>query len=69
MSSGSVIWLDGSGVNYSNWLSESMLETGCGYINTDSGFHWKTTSNCSQEFYFICEFGEFYGIFLYRIFK
>uniref|UniRef100_A0A8C2DZG6 Polycystic kidney disease 1 like 2b n=1 Tax=Cyprinus carpio TaxID=7962 RepID=A0A8C2DZG6_CYPCA len=55
---GGSIWLDGSDVIYSNWLSESMLETGCGYINTDSGFHWKTTSNCSQEFYFICEFEQ-----------
>ncbi|XP_016090515.1 polycystic kidney disease protein 1-like 2 [Sinocyclocheilus grahami] len=53
---GGLIWLDGSDVIYSNWLSESMLDTGCGYINTDSGFHWKTASNCSQEFYFICEF-------------
>ncbi|XP_051552576.1 polycystic kidney disease protein 1-like 2 [Myxocyprinus asiaticus] len=49
------IWLDGSDVMYSNWLSESILNTGCGYIDTDSGFHWKT-SNCSKEFYFICEF-------------
>uniref|UniRef100_A0A8C1Y1J9 Polycystic kidney disease 1 like 2b n=1 Tax=Cyprinus carpio TaxID=7962 RepID=A0A8C1Y1J9_CYPCA len=55
---GGSIWLDSSDVIYSNWLSESMLETGCGYINTDSGFHWKTTSNCSQEFYFICEFEQ-----------
>ncbi|XP_026072633.1 polycystic kidney disease protein 1-like 2 [Carassius auratus] len=55
-SQGVLIWLDGSDVSYSNWLSEAMLETGYGYINTDSGFHWKTTSNSSQEFYFICEF-------------
>ncbi|KAK7169828.1 hypothetical protein R3I94_000154 [Phoxinus phoxinus] len=50
------IWLDGSDVGYSNWLSEPRLETGCGHINTHSGFHWKITSNCSQEYYFICEF-------------
>ncbi|XP_059361535.1 polycystin-1-like protein 2 [Carassius carassius] len=53
---GVLIWLDGSDVSYSNWLSEAMLETGYGYINTDSGFHWKTTSNSSQQFNFICEF-------------
>ncbi|XP_050970426.1 polycystic kidney disease protein 1-like 2 [Labeo rohita] len=53
---GGLIWLDGSDVIYSNWLNESMLETGCSYINTDSEFHWKSTSNCSQEYYFICEF-------------
>lgn len=64
MSSEGLMWLDGSDVTYSNWLSEPMLETGCGHINTDSGLHWKMTSNCSQEFYFICEFGEFYAFFL-----
>ncbi|XP_048041522.1 LOW QUALITY PROTEIN: polycystic kidney disease protein 1-like 2 [Megalobrama amblycephala] len=51
-----LIWLDGSDVIYLNWLSEPMLESDCGHINTDSGLHWKMTSNCSQEFYFVCEF-------------
>jgi len=69
MSSDGLIWLDGSDVVYSNWLSEPRLETGCGHINTHSGFHWKISSNCSQEYYFICEFGEFYAFFLfYKIF-
>ncbi|XDV17483.1 hypothetical protein PO909_023332 [Leuciscus waleckii] len=48
--------LDTEDVVYSNWPSEPKLETGCGHINTHSGFHWKITSNCSQEYYFICEF-------------
>lgn len=65
MSSDGLIWLDGSDVVYSNWPSEPKLETGCGHINTHSGFHWKITSNCSQEYYFICEFGEFYTFFLF----
>ncbi|XP_077057922.1 polycystin-1-like protein 2 [Siphateles boraxobius] len=51
-----LIWLDGSDVIYSNWLSEPRPETGCGHINTHSGSHWKIKSNCSQEYYFICEF-------------
>ncbi|XP_073715481.1 polycystin-1-like protein 2 isoform X1 [Misgurnus anguillicaudatus] len=49
-------WLDGSDVIYSNWIREPVLDTGCGYISTDSGSQWMMTSNCSQEFYFICEF-------------
>ncbi|KAK2914329.1 hypothetical protein Q8A67_002728 [Cirrhinus molitorella] len=56
LTQGGLVWLDGSNMICSNWLSDLMLDTGCGYINTDSGFHWRTTSNCSQEFYFICEF-------------
>ncbi|XP_056121756.1 polycystic kidney disease protein 1-like 2 [Rhinichthys klamathensis goyatoka] len=51
-----LIWLDGTDVVYSNWLSEPRLETGCGHINTHSGLHWMISSNCSQEYYFICEF-------------
>ncbi|XP_067303965.1 polycystin-1-like protein 2 [Pseudorasbora parva] len=51
-----LIWLDGSDVMDLDWLSEPMLETGCGHINTHSGFNWKITTNCSQEYYFICEF-------------
>ncbi|XP_056318345.1 polycystic kidney disease protein 1-like 2 [Danio aesculapii] len=51
-----LVWLDGSDVIYSNWFSGSRFNTGCGFIHTDSGFLWKTTSNCSQELPFICEF-------------
>uniref|UniRef100_A0AAY5EL93 Polycystic kidney disease 1 like 2a n=1 Tax=Electrophorus electricus TaxID=8005 RepID=A0AAY5EL93_ELEEL len=48
-------WLDGTNVSYSNWLGEPVADAECGYIST-SGFQWGTTSNCSQGFYFICQF-------------
>ncbi|XP_076879412.1 polycystin-1-like protein 2 [Brachyhypopomus gauderio] len=48
-------WLDGSNVSYSNWLGDPVPDTDCGYISA-SGFQWVTTTNCSQEFYFICQF-------------
>ncbi|XP_057193053.1 polycystic kidney disease protein 1-like 2 isoform X3 [Triplophysa rosa] len=53
---GGIRWLDGSDVIYSNWISKPVLETGCGYISTDSNSHWKMTSDCNKEFYFVCEF-------------
>lgn len=57
MFSGPLSWLDGSDVSYSNWLQEPLLNASCGYIKRDSGFQWESASNCSQELYFICEFG------------
>ncbi|XP_053369297.1 polycystic kidney disease protein 1-like 2 [Clarias gariepinus] len=53
---GSLSWLDGSDVSYSNWLREPELGDACGYIVKKSGFQWASTQNCSQEFHFICEF-------------
>ncbi|XP_062869468.1 polycystin-1-like protein 2 [Trichomycterus rosablanca] len=55
-SEGPVSWLDGSHVSFSNWHNEPILDKGCGYMMKDSGFQWVTTSNCSQQFFFICEF-------------
>ncbi|XP_072517247.1 polycystin-1-like protein 2 [Salminus brasiliensis] len=52
----SLSWLDGTDVSYSNWLGEAFPGAGCGYISKHSGFQWETTSNCSQEFSFICQF-------------
>ncbi|XP_056621432.1 polycystic kidney disease protein 1-like 2 [Triplophysa dalaica] len=49
-------WLDGSDVSFSSWLSEPAQNASCGCIMRDSGFQWETTTNCSQELYFICEF-------------
>lgn len=54
---GSLSWLDGSDVSYSNWLREPEIGEACGYILKESGFQWASTKNCSQEFHFICEFG------------
>ncbi|MCI4383146.1 hypothetical protein PGIGA_G00023010 [Pangasianodon gigas] len=53
---GSLSWLDGSDVSYSNWLREPELGEACGYIVKKSGFQWASTKNCSQELQFICEF-------------
>ncbi|XP_058257289.1 polycystin-1-like protein 2 [Hemibagrus wyckioides] len=53
---GSLSWLDGSDVSYSNWLREPELGEACGYILKQSGFQWASTKNCSQELNFICEF-------------
>ncbi|KAA0723782.1 Polycystic kidney disease protein 1-like 2 PC1-like 2 protein [Triplophysa tibetana] len=53
---GGINWLDGSDVIYSNWISKPVLETGCGYISTDSNSQWKMTRDCDSEFSFMCEF-------------
>ncbi|XP_037401328.1 polycystic kidney disease protein 1-like 2 [Pygocentrus nattereri] len=53
---GPLSWLDGSDMSYSNWLGDPIPGAGCGYISKDSGFRWGTSSNCSQEFHFICQF-------------
>lgn len=62
--SGPLSWLDGSDVSYSNWLHEPWLNASCSYIRRDSGFQWETTTNCSQELFFICEFG--WSLSLYK---
>lgn len=54
---GSLSWLDGSDVTYSNWLREPEVGETCGYILKKSGFQWASAENCSQELHFICEFG------------
>ncbi|KAM4614101.1 polycystin-1-like protein 2 [Discoglossus pictus] len=55
---GSLVWLDTSNVSYSHWHSEdpSADRGQCGYIMKNTGYHWGTTGNCSQELYFICQF-------------
>ncbi|XP_034046435.1 polycystic kidney disease protein 1-like 2 [Thalassophryne amazonica] len=53
---GALAWLDGSDVSYSNWMSLPDTEAGCGHVLRNSGFQWEATKNCSQEFYFICQF-------------
>ncbi|NWT18612.1 PK1L2 protein, partial [Vireo altiloquus] len=55
---GSVIWLDTSNISYSNWYKDqpSPFSSTCGYILKNAKYQWGVTENCSQEFYFICEF-------------
>ncbi|XP_061566502.1 polycystin-1-like protein 2 isoform X1 [Cololabis saira] len=53
---GSLAWLDGSDVSYSNWVNQPETETACGHILRHAGFQWKATANCSQELSFICQF-------------
>lgn len=52
-------WLDGSDVSYANWAEEPLPGAACAHIRRHSAFQWEATDNCSQEFYFVCEFGEF----------
>ncbi|GAA6233697.1 polycystic kidney disease protein 1-like 2 isoform X1 [Lates japonicus] len=53
---GSLAWLDGSDVSYSNWVDMPDADAACGYILRHSGFQWQSTVNCSQELNFICQF-------------
>ncbi|XP_063044343.1 polycystin-1-like protein 2 [Engraulis encrasicolus] len=54
---GTLSWLDGSDVSYSNWVEEEpMLGASCGFILRESGFLWEATDNCTQEMHFSCEF-------------
>ncbi|KAM9366988.1 polycystin-1-like protein 2 [Symphorus nematophorus] len=53
---GSLAWLDGSDVSYSNWVNMPDAQAACGHILRHSGFQWEATGNCSQELNFICQF-------------
>uniref|UniRef100_A0A8C9XSG1 Polycystic kidney disease 1 like 2a n=1 Tax=Sander lucioperca TaxID=283035 RepID=A0A8C9XSG1_SANLU len=53
---GSLAWLDGSDVSYSNWVNMPETQAACGHILRHSGFQWEATENCSQELNFICQF-------------
>ncbi|XP_029979509.1 polycystic kidney disease protein 1-like 2 [Sphaeramia orbicularis] len=53
---GSLAWLDGSDISYSNWVKTPDTEAACGFILRHSGFQWEATENCSQEHNFICQF-------------
>ncbi|XP_053556626.1 polycystic kidney disease protein 1-like 2 [Bombina bombina] len=55
---GALMWLDTSNVSYSYWHTDfsSAISGQCSYIMKDSDYHWGITGNCSQEFYFICQF-------------
>ncbi|KAM4723032.1 polycystin-1-like protein 2 [Rhinophrynus dorsalis] len=55
---GSMIWLDTSNVTYSHWHNKDPYPANskCGYLMKDSDYQWRTTENCSQEFFFICQF-------------
>ncbi|XP_048461921.1 polycystic kidney disease protein 1-like 2 [Rhincodon typus] len=50
-------WLDGTNITYNNWSPEHQSSSAvtCAYILKNSGHHWMGTTNCNQEFYFICE--------------
>ncbi|XP_032371632.1 polycystic kidney disease protein 1-like 2 [Etheostoma spectabile] len=53
---GSLAWLDGSDVSYSNWVNMPETQAACGHILRHSGFQWEAAENCSQEINFICQF-------------
>ncbi|XP_055010278.1 polycystic kidney disease protein 1-like 2 [Boleophthalmus pectinirostris] len=53
---GSLSWLDGSDVSYSNWVNTPEPASACVYIQRHSGFQWEATDNCTQEYNFICQF-------------
>nr|XP_023646474.1 polycystic kidney disease protein 1-like 2 [Paramormyrops kingsleyae] len=52
----SLSWLDGSDVSYANWAEEPLPGASCAHVRRHSAFQWEATDNCSQEFYFVCEF-------------
>ncbi|XP_054473206.1 polycystic kidney disease protein 1-like 2 [Anoplopoma fimbria] len=53
---GSLAWLEGSDVSYSNWVNIPDAQAACGHILRHSGFQWEASGNCSQELNFICQF-------------
>nr|DBA16985.1 TPA: hypothetical protein GDO54_002506 [Pyxicephalus adspersus] len=64
ISTGTLTWLDTSNVSYAHWGSEDVSVTGgkCGYLKKQTGYKWAKTDNCSQEFFFVCEFESGYTI-------
>nr|XP_020466514.1 polycystic kidney disease protein 1-like 2 [Monopterus albus] len=55
-SEGSLAWLDGTDIDYSNWVNTPDSQAACGHILRHSGFQWEATANCGQELNFICQF-------------
>ncbi|KAM8893485.1 polycystin-1-like protein 2 [Spinachia spinachia] len=53
---GSLAWLEGSDVSYSNWANMPDAQAACGHILRRSGFQWEAAVNCNQELDFICQF-------------
>ncbi|XP_027146940.1 polycystic kidney disease protein 1-like 2 [Larimichthys crocea] len=53
---GPFIWLNGSYITYSNWVSSPQPGAACGHMLRDSGFQWEATIHCNREMAFICQF-------------
>lgn len=56
---GPFIWLNGSYITYSNWVSSPQPGAACGHMLRDSGFQWEATIHCNREMAFICQFGMY----------
>ncbi|CAH2324536.1 polycystic kidney disease 1-like 2 [Pelobates cultripes] len=53
----SMVWLDTTNISYSYWDSSQPATYGkCGYLTKETNYRWRTTDNCTQELYFICQF-------------
>ncbi|TKS67505.1 Polycystic kidney disease protein 1-like 2 PC1-like 2 protein [Collichthys lucidus] len=52
---GPLIWLNGSYITYSNWVSSPQPGAACGHMLRDSGFQWEATIHCNREMAFICQ--------------
>ncbi|KAK5620417.1 hypothetical protein CRENBAI_024454 [Crenichthys baileyi] len=53
---GSLAWLDGSDVSYTNWVNLPEAQETCGHILRHTGFQWTARENCTQELNFVCQF-------------
>lgn len=60
VSSGTLAWLDGSHITYSNWINSPQPDAACGHILRNPGLEWKATRDCNQNLHFICQFGMFF---------
>ncbi|KAM6934543.1 polycystin-1-like protein 2 [Xenentodon cancila] len=53
---GPLMWLDGSAVTYSKWVTGPPPGAACAHILRNSDFRWQATRDCDRKIDFICQF-------------